>query len=128
MLKHERTFWVFSLGAILWVASGFCCYDFYPTVCSVWLRISAVNTFTYISRDHVVTGNSMSLSEIIFKFTHFEMLPFMNYHCGSIFQLSRIQYDKFYVETAPDFRKDSTRCILLKGTHCTTFSSVTSPW
>lgn len=89
---------------------------------------TAVNTFTYTSRDHVVTGNSMSLSEIIFKFTHFETLPFMKYHYGSIFQLSRIQYDKFYVEKAPDFRKDSTRCILLKGIHCTTFSSLTSPW
>lgn len=46
----------------------------------------------------LVEGNTVSPSGIIFNFSHFEMLPFMKYHCDVMFQLCEIQHEKFCTE------------------------------
>lgn len=62
------------------------------------LLLTHLSTSPY---DHLVTGSIMSSSEIILKFTHFEMLLFIKYNCDSIFQLSLFQHETFYMEKAP---------------------------
>lgn len=75
---------LFLLHSMLWLAQN-------------TLLLAHLSTSPY---DHLVTGNIMSSSEIILKFTYFEMLPFMKYNCDSIFQLSLFQHEKFYMEKA----------------------------
>lgn len=61
------------------------------------LLLTCLSTSPY---DRVVIRNVISPSEIILKFIHSEILPFMKYHCDSILQLCWIQHEKFYIEKA----------------------------
>lgn len=90
----------FYLGAILWVDSGFCNYYSYTKYSQVGQNILMLTHLSISPYDHKVTWN-MSSSEITLKITHFDMLPFMKYHCDSIFLFSLIQHEKLYMEKTP---------------------------